>query len=112
VSFGGALSDAGTELPPAFQGVDAAVIRFSPTDPCRIVAPVFALNYGEVGLERLPALTGLPTAAPLVHGNPVSPVFFGLADGVPTTPAGPSPDALDPVYAGLGDGTDDALWAF
>jgi uncharacterized protein (TIGR03118 family) len=100
----------GTELPPAFQGLDVA-IQFQPSDPFRIVSPVFALNLGA-GSESLPALHGLRTAARVIPPSPISPVFFGLADRAATTPAGPSQDALDQVFAGLGDEMGDALWTF
>lgn len=98
-SSGGLLAG----LPPAFQGLGVALANFQPGDPCRVVSPVFALNFGEAGLEQ---------AAGLVPPTPIAPVFFGLANRDQTAPAGPDPDALDQLFAGLGDGTDDALWAF
>jgi hypothetical protein len=82
-------SDVGSVFfPSAFQGLDVAVSRFIPTDPCRCqtVSPVFALNYGDsvdgalvpdglnVALSRF-----IPTDPCLI----VSPIFFGLADGLP-----------------------------
>jgi hypothetical protein len=100
------------ELPSAFQSLDAAVIRFIPTDPCRTVSPVFALNFGEASPETLHALDGLGPAAGQIPPNPISPVFFGLASRTPTTRAGSSQDAVDQVFAGLWDGTGDALRAF
>jgi hypothetical protein len=100
------------ELPSAFQGLDVAVVRFIPTAPCPVVSPVFALNFGEASPETVPALAGLQQAVGQIPPNPISPVFFALADGTPTVPAGPSPDAVDEVFAGLGAGTDEALWAF
>ncbi len=76
----GASNGLVTELPPAFQGLDVAITRFHPSDPTRIVSPVFALNFGEASLENLPALHGLLQAARQTPPNPVSPVFFGLSD--------------------------------
>ena len=101
-----------TDLPPAFQGPDAAVTQFIPVDPGPIASPVFAPNFGGAGPESLPAPTGLEQAAGQVPPTPISPVFFGLADSTPTTPAGPGQDTVDQLFAGLGDGTDDALWTF
>jgi hypothetical protein len=99
-------------LPSAFQGLDVAVTRFSPTDPCRTVSPVFALNFGEASGETLQASNGVVQAAGQIPANPVSPVFFGLANRTPTTRTGSSQDAVDQLFAGLGDGTGDALWGF
>ena len=100
------------ELPPAFQGLDVALANFAPTDPFRVVSPAFALNFGESSRETPPALDGLARAAGQIPPNPISPVFFGPADGTPTTPTGESQDAVDQIFAGLGDGTDDAPWTF
>jgi hypothetical protein len=109
---GTTLSGLMAGLPPAFQGLDVAVTQFDPTDPSWIVSPVFALNFGESSPETPDASDGLARAAGQIPPNPVSPVFFDLADGTTTTPADPSRDALDQVFAGLGDGTDDAPWTF
>src|SRR5262249_33469288 len=98
------------ELPPAFQGLNVAVARLEPTDPSRVVSPVFALSFGEAGPETLPALAGLAQAGGQIPPNPISPVFFSLANRGRPTDARPSQDALDQVFAALGDGTDDALW--
>ncbi len=97
------------ESPPAFQGLEVAITQFYPGDPVRLVAPVFALNFGA-GSETLPASQGLQQAAGHIPPNPVSPVFFGLSKGARTTSAGPSHDALDQLLADLGDG--DALRMF
>jgi hypothetical protein len=70
--------------PAAFRGLDVAVTRFTPVDPCRclIVAPVFALNYAAPAPQSLPALNGLNVAVtrftPTDPHLTVSPVFFGL----------------------------------
>jgi hypothetical protein len=66
---------------PAFTGLDVAVERFAPVDPCRCleVSPVMVLNYGEPDVETLDALSGLIIADAAVPPNPVSPVFVGLA---------------------------------
>jgi hypothetical protein len=79
---GTVLSGGTFDVAPTFRGLDVAAARFIPQESFRplAVAPVFALNYGA-GSDSLPALYGLKTAAPRVPGNPVSPVFFGLADG-------------------------------
>jgi hypothetical protein len=70
--------------PPAFAGLNVAVSRFAPVDPCRCltVSPAFALNYGTPNTESLPALNGLSVAAPTDPCRCVtmSPVFYGLAN--------------------------------
>ena len=70
-------------VPRGFTGLDVAVERFAPVDPCRCleVAPVFALNYtpNPSPIDELRALNGLIVADSVVPPNPVSPVFFGLA---------------------------------
>ena len=103
---GTTTSDLTTEPPPAFQGLDVALAQFYPGDPSRVVSPVFALSFGA-GSESLPALHGLRQAVGQIPPNPISPVFFGLANGTPATP-----DAVDQVFAGLEDGTVGALWTF
>ena len=40
-------SSLGLAQPAAFQGLDVAITRFVPTDPCWIESPVFAVNFGE-----------------------------------------------------------------
>jgi arylsulfate sulfotransferase len=76
---GTVLSDGTFDAPPAFLGLDIAINQFIPSDPIRIASPVFALNFGA-GSESLPALSGLLQAAGRIPPNPISPVFFGLAD--------------------------------
>jgi len=70
-------SSFGSLAPAAFSGLDVAVSRFHVGPP---IAPVFTLNYGS-GSEALPALDGLVKVG--VHGPPISPVFFGLANDTP-----------------------------
>ena len=108
VTTGGIGTTEGATLP-AFQGLDVAITQFIPSDPTRIVSPVFALNFGA-GSESLPALHGLRQAVGQIPPDPVSPVFFGLENGTSATATGPSQDALDQLFAGLGDG--DALRMF
>jgi hypothetical protein len=73
--------------PPAFDGLSVAVQQFIPTDPCLVLAPVFALNYGTDDAGAVPALQGLSVAKNVVPPNPVSPVFVGLGGGRVDTPA-------------------------
>ena len=40
-------SDLTMEAPPASHALDVAIIQFHPSDPSRIVSPVFALNFGK-----------------------------------------------------------------
>src|SRR5262249_679696 len=77
-----------SDVPSAFQGLDVAVRRFIPTDPCRCqtVSPVFALNYGD-SVDAALVPDGLNVAlSRFIPVDPcliVSPVFFGLADALP-----------------------------
>jgi hypothetical protein len=105
-------SDLVMELPPPFQGLNVAAPRFEPPDPSQVVSPTFALSFGGAGRETLPASAGLVQAEGQFPPNPISPVFFGLANRRRTTYARPSQDAADQAFAALGDGTDDAPWTF
>jgi hypothetical protein len=96
-------------LPLAFPDQDVAIDRFLLTELCRTMSPVFALKLGEPGPETLPTLTGLVQAEGQIPPNPISPVFFSLANRGRTTPAEPSQDAVDQLFAGLGGGTAVAL---
>jgi hypothetical protein len=76
------------ESPPALAHLGAVAARFIPQEPFIPVepfrvAPVFALNFGTPNPETLHALNGLVNAGTHIPGNPVSPVFFGLANDTP-----------------------------
>lgn len=100
------------DQPPAFRGLDVTLAQFHPTEPCRTVSPVFALNFGEASQETLPALYGLLQAEGQIPPNPISPVFFGLANGTSTTTPAPSQDTNDQIFASLRESTNEALWTF
>lgn len=109
---GAAPDGATTELPPAFQGPDAAATRFLLADPGQTVSPAFASSFGDASPETLSTPDGLPHAEGQISPNPTSPVSFGLESGAQTAPAGPKLDAADQLFAGLGDDMDGAPWAF
>jgi len=71
---------------PAFQGLNIAAARLYPTDPIVPpnpfqVAPVFALNYGDSVDVVVPQ--GLPVALNHYPVDPISPIFYGLANSLP-----------------------------
>jgi hypothetical protein len=73
------------DAPPALAPLSAVAARFIPVEPTipqepLRVSPVFALNFGDPNPETLYALNGLVSAGTYVPGNPVSPVFYGLAN--------------------------------
>ena len=76
------------DAPPALAHLSAVAARFIPQeplipqDPFR-VSPVFALNFGTPNPATLHALNGLVDAGTHVPGNPLSPVFYGLANDTP-----------------------------
>jgi hypothetical protein len=71
---------------PAFNGLSVAASQFAPVDPCLVISPVFAQNYGQASRETVPALAGLSVASNLVPPNPTSPVFAVLDGGGVDTP--------------------------
>jgi len=76
------VPSASFDSPPAFNGLDVAVGRFAPVDPCRCLAisPVFALNYGTPQPPPILAMNGLSVAdVATPNPPPISPVFYGLA---------------------------------
>jgi len=74
------------DSPPAFTGLDVAVERFIPTDPCLTASPVFALNYGS-SVDVPPVPAGLNVAvshfAPTDPCMIASPIFHGLSQTAP-----------------------------
>jgi hypothetical protein len=74
------------DSPPAFHGLDGAVGRFTPVDPCLTASPVFALNYGSSA--DVPAVpSGLHVAvSQFTPTDPcmiASPIFNGLSQAPP-----------------------------